>query len=34
LIDQIVSRLEMRDRLRDILQALYVKKQPAAAPTA
>ena len=27
LIDQIVSRLEMRDRLRDILQALYVKKQ-------
>ena len=26
LIDQIVSRLEMRDRLRDILQALYVKK--------
>lgn len=33
LIDQIVSRLEMRDRLRDILQALYVKKQPAVAPT-
>jgi acetyl-CoA carboxylase carboxyl transferase subunit beta len=31
LIDQIVSRLEMRDRLRDILQALYVKKLPAAA---
>ena len=31
LIDQIVSRLEMRDRLRDILQALYVKKMPAAA---
>jgi acetyl-CoA carboxylase carboxyl transferase subunit beta len=29
LIDQIVSRLEMRDRLRDILQALYVKKKPA-----
>jgi acetyl-CoA carboxylase carboxyl transferase subunit beta len=28
LIDQIVSRLEMRDRLRDILQALYVKKAP------
>jgi acetyl-CoA carboxylase carboxyl transferase subunit beta len=28
LIDQIVSRLEMRDRLRDILQALYVKKKP------
>jgi len=34
LIDQIVSRLEMRDRLRDILQALYVKKLPAAAATA
>jgi acetyl-CoA carboxylase carboxyl transferase subunit beta len=33
LIDQIVSRLEMRDRLRDILQALYVKKMPAAAET-
>jgi acetyl-CoA carboxylase carboxyl transferase subunit beta len=33
LIDQIVSRLEMRDRLRDILQALYVKKLPAVAPT-
>ena len=30
LIDQIVSRLEMRDRLRDILQALYVKKKPMA----
>jgi acetyl-CoA carboxylase carboxyl transferase subunit beta len=30
LIDQIVSRLEMRDRLRDILHALYVKKKPAA----
>ncbi len=28
LIDQIVSRLEMRDRLRDILQALYLKKRP------
>ncbi len=27
LIDQIVSRLEMRDRLRDILQALYVRKK-------
>jgi acetyl-CoA carboxylase carboxyl transferase subunit beta len=26
LIDQIVSRLEMRDRLRDLLQALYVKR--------
>ncbi len=31
LIDQIVSRLEMRDRLRDILQALHVRKK--AAPT-
>ncbi|RME69073.1 MAG: acetyl-CoA carboxylase carboxyltransferase subunit beta [Verrucomicrobia bacterium] len=33
LIDQIVSRLEMRDRLRDILTALHVKrqKQPAEA---
>jgi len=30
LIDQIVSRLEMRDRLRDILQALYLKKKPVA----
>jgi acetyl-CoA carboxylase carboxyl transferase subunit beta len=30
LIDQIVSRLEMRDRLRDILQALHVKRMPAA----
>ncbi|MFT3870073.1 MAG: acetyl-CoA carboxylase, carboxyltransferase subunit beta [Nibricoccus sp.] len=30
LIDQIVSRLEMRDRLRDLLQALYVGKQSAA----
>ena len=26
LIDQIVDRLEMRDRLRDLLSALYVKK--------
>ncbi|MGA2444351.1 MAG: acetyl-CoA carboxylase, carboxyltransferase subunit beta [Opitutaceae bacterium] len=33
LIDQIVSRLEMRDRLRDLLQALYVKKKPAAGKT-
>lgn len=33
LIDQIVSRLEMRDRLRDILQALYVKKRPVVTPT-
>lgn len=31
LIDQIVSRLEMRDRLRDILGALYLKKKPTAA---
>jgi acetyl-CoA carboxylase carboxyl transferase subunit beta len=30
LIDQIVSRLEMRDRLRDILQALHLKKRPGA----
>ncbi len=34
LIDQIVSRLEMRDRLRDILQALYVKKPAAPAKVA
>jgi acetyl-CoA carboxylase carboxyl transferase subunit beta len=33
LIDQIVSRLDMRIRLRDILTALYVKKPPAAAKT-
>jgi acetyl-CoA carboxylase carboxyl transferase subunit beta len=32
LIDQIVSRLEMRDRLRDLLQALHIgKKAPATA---
>ena len=30
LIDQIVSRLDLRDRLRDILLALYVKKKTAA----
>ncbi len=30
LIDQIVGRLEMRDRLRDLLHALYVGKAPAA----
>ncbi|MBW8782327.1 MAG: acetyl-CoA carboxylase carboxyltransferase subunit beta [Verrucomicrobia bacterium] len=30
LIDQIVSRLEMRDRLRDILRALYLRKLPPA----
>jgi len=28
LVDQIVSRLEMRDRLRDILAALYTHKRP------
>jgi len=31
LVDQIVSRLELRDRLRDLLLALHVKKKPAAA---
>lgn len=31
LIDQIVSRLEMRDRLRDILLALYPRTKPAQA---
>jgi len=30
LVDQIVNRLEMRDRLRDILQALHLRKRPAA----
>lgn len=30
LIDMIVSRLEMRDSLRDVLQALYLKKRPVA----
>jgi acetyl-CoA carboxylase carboxyl transferase subunit beta len=30
LIDQIVSRLEMRDRLCDILSALHVKKKKTA----
>jgi acetyl-CoA carboxylase carboxyl transferase subunit beta len=34
LIDQIVSRLEMRDRLRDILQALHVKRMPVVENTA
>jgi acetyl-CoA carboxylase carboxyl transferase subunit beta len=34
LIDQIVGRLEMRDRLRDILQALHVRRRPAAEQTA
>jgi acetyl-CoA carboxylase carboxyl transferase subunit beta len=32
LIDQIVSRGEQRDRLRDILSVLFVKKKPAVAP--
>jgi acetyl-CoA carboxylase carboxyl transferase subunit beta len=31
LIDQIVPRLEMRERLRDILAALHTKKRPVAA---
>jgi acetyl-CoA carboxylase carboxyl transferase subunit beta len=31
LVDQIVSRLEMRDRLRDILAALHLRRKPAAA---
>jgi acetyl-CoA carboxylase carboxyl transferase subunit beta len=30
LIDQIVSRLEMRQRLHDVLSALHLKKKPAA----
>jgi len=30
LIDQIVGRLEMRDRLRDILSALHVKRKKTA----
>lgn len=34
LIDQIVSRLELRDRLRDLLTALYLKKKPATPATA
>ncbi len=33
LIDQIVSRLEMRDRLRDLLSALHLRKKPAVART-
>lgn len=34
LVDQIVSRLDMRDRLRSILAALYLKKRPGdAVPT-
>jgi len=31
LVDQIVSRLEMRDRLRDLLAALYLRKEAPAA---
>lgn len=33
LIDQIVSRLEMRDRIRDLLLALHVRKKPATVRT-
>ena len=33
LVDQIVSRLEQRDRLRDILSALHVRKKQVAVPT-
>jgi acetyl-CoA carboxylase carboxyl transferase subunit beta len=33
LIDQIVNRLELRDRLRDLLAALYLRKKPAPAKT-
>ena len=31
LIDQIVSRIDLRDRLREILSALFLRKEPAAA---
>jgi acetyl-CoA carboxylase carboxyl transferase subunit beta len=31
LIDQIVSRIEMRDRLREILAALHLRRKPAPA---
>jgi acetyl-CoA carboxylase carboxyl transferase subunit beta len=31
LVDQIVSRTDMRDRIRDILAALFLRKEPAAA---
>jgi acetyl-CoA carboxylase carboxyl transferase subunit beta len=31
LVDQIVSRTDLRDRLRDILSALFLKKEPVAA---
>jgi len=34
LIDQIVSRLEMRERLRDLLQALFVKREATSAKAA
>ena len=34
LIDQIVSRLELRERLRDLLQALHTKKKTAASAAA
>jgi acetyl-CoA carboxylase carboxyl transferase subunit beta len=34
LIDQIVSRLEMRERLHTILSALFVRKTPAAVAAA
>lgn len=34
LIDQIVSRPEMRDRLRDLLQALFLKKKTRSSATA
>jgi acetyl-CoA carboxylase carboxyl transferase subunit beta len=33
LIDQILNRLELRDRLRDLLSALYLRKKPAPAKT-
>ena len=33
LIDQIVSRLEMRDRIGELLQALFLRKKPAPAKT-
>jgi acetyl-CoA carboxylase carboxyl transferase subunit beta len=31
LVDQIVSRVDMRDRLRDLLSALFVRREPVAA---
>jgi acetyl-CoA carboxylase carboxyl transferase subunit beta len=34
LVDQIVSRLEMRERIAAILTALHVRKKPAPKPTA